>query len=168
MKYACRNVYHCFLPELILHVGNVEYHTLLSPRRPPFPKQFKRLKSRSCSICLSEPGAEAIIHVAHSIIPPAHRVMPTKKEDNGKVLSKQGEPIAEGDHVYTKIRGGRHEGDVRTQPACATSSRLPHSVYHCPPSACLPHRGNKTAAATAWQAVLLSRSKKSTGKNSRA
>ncbi|KAF2256363.1 hypothetical protein BU26DRAFT_445100 [Trematosphaeria pertusa] len=29
-----------------------------------------------------------------------------------EVLSKQGEPIQEGDHVYTKIRGGRHEGDV--------------------------------------------------------
>ncbi|KAF1975998.1 hypothetical protein BU23DRAFT_552007 [Bimuria novae-zelandiae CBS 107.79] len=34
--------------------------------------------------------------------------MPPKED----VLSKQGEPIAEGDHVYTKIRGGRHEGDV--------------------------------------------------------
>lgn len=30
-----------------------------------------------------------------------------------EVLSKQGEPIEPGDHVYTKIRGGRHEGDVR-------------------------------------------------------
>ncbi|OCK75086.1 hypothetical protein K432DRAFT_419983 [Lepidopterella palustris CBS 459.81] len=29
-----------------------------------------------------------------------------------KVRSKQGEPIHENDHVYTKIRGGRHEGDV--------------------------------------------------------
>ncbi|KAH8742492.1 hypothetical protein F5883DRAFT_656666 [Diaporthe sp. PMI_573] len=36
--------------------------------------------------------------------------MPTKNEE--QVLSKQGEPIEEGDHVYTKIRGGRHEGDV--------------------------------------------------------
>ncbi|KKY39096.1 hypothetical protein UCDDA912_g00898 [Diaporthe ampelina] len=36
--------------------------------------------------------------------------MSSKKED--QVLSKQGEPIEEGDHVYTKIRGGRHEGDV--------------------------------------------------------
>ncbi|KAF2184451.1 hypothetical protein K469DRAFT_709213 [Zopfia rhizophila CBS 207.26] len=35
--------------------------------------------------------------------------MPPKEE---QVLSKQGEPIEEGDHVYTKIRGGRHEGDV--------------------------------------------------------
>jgi hypothetical protein len=32
---------------------------------------------------------------------------------NDQVLSKQGEPIEKGDHVYTKIRGGRHEGDVR-------------------------------------------------------
>ncbi|KAF2273226.1 uncharacterized protein EI97DRAFT_384031 [Westerdykella ornata] len=36
--------------------------------------------------------------------------MPTQSSD--KVLSKQGEPIEVGDHVYTKIRGGRHEGDV--------------------------------------------------------
>ncbi|KAI9667746.1 MAG: hypothetical protein M1821_000563 [Bathelium mastoideum] len=28
------------------------------------------------------------------------------------VQSKEGEPIEKGDHVYTKIRGGRHEGDV--------------------------------------------------------
>ncbi|KAF9728431.1 hypothetical protein PMIN01_13564 [Paraphaeosphaeria minitans] len=36
--------------------------------------------------------------------------MPTKNEE--QVLSKQGKPIEKGDHVYTKIRGGRHEGDV--------------------------------------------------------
>lgn len=36
--------------------------------------------------------------------------MSSKQED--QVQSKQGEPIEEGDHVYTKIRGGRHEGDV--------------------------------------------------------
>ncbi|KAF1960509.1 hypothetical protein CC80DRAFT_488824 [Byssothecium circinans] len=36
--------------------------------------------------------------------------MPPKNDE--QVLSKQGEPIKEGDHVYTKIRGGRHEGDV--------------------------------------------------------
>lgn len=36
--------------------------------------------------------------------------MSSKQED--QALSKQGEPIEEGDHVYTKIRGGRHEGDV--------------------------------------------------------
>ncbi|KAF1811476.1 hypothetical protein P152DRAFT_459413 [Eremomyces bilateralis CBS 781.70] len=29
-----------------------------------------------------------------------------------EIKSKQGEPIHKGDHVYTKIRGGRHEGDV--------------------------------------------------------
>jgi hypothetical protein len=28
------------------------------------------------------------------------------------VQSKDGKPIHKGDHVYTKIRGGRHEGDV--------------------------------------------------------
>jgi hypothetical protein len=36
--------------------------------------------------------------------------MSSKNKD--EVLSKQGEPIEKGDHVYTKIRGGRHEGDV--------------------------------------------------------
>jgi hypothetical protein len=30
------------------------------------------------------------------------------------IKSKEGKPIQEGDHVYTKFRGGRHEGDVRT------------------------------------------------------
>jgi hypothetical protein len=34
-----------------------------------------------------------------------------------EVLSEQGEPIEQGDHVYTKIRGGRHEGDVRNLTA---------------------------------------------------
>lgn len=29
-----------------------------------------------------------------------------------KVEDKHGEPINIGDHVYTPIRGGRHEGDV--------------------------------------------------------
>ncbi|KAG7091947.1 hypothetical protein E1B28_008337 [Marasmius oreades] len=29
-----------------------------------------------------------------------------------EVLSKQGESIEVGDHVYTPFRGGRHEGDV--------------------------------------------------------
>lgn len=29
------------------------------------------------------------------------------------IVSKNGETIQEGDHVYTRIRGGRHEGDVR-------------------------------------------------------
>ncbi|KAF2656765.1 hypothetical protein K491DRAFT_596281 [Lophiostoma macrostomum CBS 122681] len=28
------------------------------------------------------------------------------------ILSKQSEPIEEGGHMYTKIRGGRHEGDA--------------------------------------------------------
>ncbi|CAN9201694.1 unnamed protein product [Alternaria alternata] len=28
------------------------------------------------------------------------------------VASKNGEQIEEGDHVYTRIRGGRHEGNV--------------------------------------------------------
>lgn len=31
---------------------------------------------------------------------------------SGEVKSKGDQPIEEGDHVFTKIRGGRHEGDV--------------------------------------------------------
>jgi hypothetical protein len=39
-------------------------------------------------------------------------IMATQEHPHQEVKSKQGEPIHEGDHVYTKIRGGRHEGDV--------------------------------------------------------
>lgn len=35
-----------------------------------------------------------------------------------QIKDKQGQPIEEGTHVYTKFRGGRHEGDVE---AIATS-----------------------------------------------
>jgi len=38
--------------------------------------------------------------------------MATEEQQGQQVESKQGEPIGEGDHVYTKIRGGRHEGNV--------------------------------------------------------
>jgi hypothetical protein len=38
--------------------------------------------------------------------------MAPKEQLEEEVNSKQGEPIHIGDHVYTKIRGGRHEGDV--------------------------------------------------------
>ncbi|KAI0895079.1 hypothetical protein F4806DRAFT_469846 [Annulohypoxylon nitens] len=31
---------------------------------------------------------------------------------SSEIKDKQGEPINEGDHVWTKIRGGRREGDV--------------------------------------------------------
>ena len=31
---------------------------------------------------------------------------------SSEIKDKQGELINEGDHVWTKIRGGRHEGDV--------------------------------------------------------
>ncbi|KAF1839138.1 hypothetical protein BDW02DRAFT_564121 [Decorospora gaudefroyi] len=34
------------------------------------------------------------------------------KSNDAPIVSKNGEEIGEGDHVYTKIRGGRHEGDV--------------------------------------------------------
>ena len=33
-------------------------------------------------------------------------------EAMSNVNDKHGEPIKVGDHVYTPIRGGRHEGDV--------------------------------------------------------
>jgi len=42
---------------------------------------------------------------------------PTIKSQDGNtgddIVSKNGQTIQEGDHVYTRIRGGRHEGDVR-------------------------------------------------------
>ena len=38
---------------------------------------------------------------------------PTDVPPKETALSRQGEPITEGDHAYTKIRGGRHEGHVR-------------------------------------------------------
>jgi hypothetical protein len=41
------------------------------------------------------------------------------------IESKEGQPIHEGDHVYTKMRGGRHEGDVRRY--CLRSSSLANS-----------------------------------------
>lgn len=31
-----------------------------------------------------------------------------------EIKDKNGNAIHPGDHVYTKIRGGRHEGEVRT------------------------------------------------------
>ncbi|KAK3076570.1 hypothetical protein LTS18_012654, partial [Coniosporium uncinatum] len=42
-----------------------------------------------------------------------------------QVKSKEGEPINEGDHVLTKIRGGRREGDVSLSPP-----HLDHSYIH--------------------------------------
>jgi hypothetical protein len=47
--------------------------------------------------------------------------MPPKNEE--QVFSKQGDPIHEGDHVYTKIRGGRHEGNVSSIVAGMLSER---------------------------------------------
>jgi hypothetical protein len=38
------------------------------------------------------------------------------------VKSKNGQEIQEGDHVYTRIRGGRHEGDVSIEPYTFFSS----------------------------------------------
>lgn len=31
------------------------------------------------------------------------------------IQDKQGNPIQEGDHVWTRARGGKHEGNVRLQ-----------------------------------------------------
>jgi len=46
-------------------------------------------------------------------------------KENQEVLSKQGEFIQKGDHVYTKIRSGRHEGDV-------SSPLSPQYCVSCP------------------------------------
>jgi hypothetical protein len=34
------------------------------------------------------------------------------EKSDASIMSKNGEQIEQGDHVYTKIRGGKHEGDV--------------------------------------------------------
>jgi hypothetical protein len=52
--------------------------------------------------------------------------MPSSENEEAEVLSKQNEPIQEGDHVYTKIRGGRHEGDV----SCILT-RIPKKIGWC-------------------------------------
>ena len=43
----------------------------------------------------------------------AHTPAIKSQDADTDVTSKNGEQIKEGDHVYTRIRGGRHEGDVR-------------------------------------------------------
>lgn len=42
----------------------------------------------------------------------AHTPAIKSQDADSDVTSKNGEQIKEGDHVYTRIRGGRHEGDV--------------------------------------------------------
>lgn len=46
------------------------------------------------------------------------------------VTSKEGQPIEEGDHVSTKIRGGRHEGDVSLQSSFSNTSFPPFFYSH--------------------------------------
>ncbi|KAI4932717.1 hypothetical protein J4E85_003115 [Alternaria conjuncta] len=41
----------------------------------------------------------------------AHTPAIKSQDADSDVTSKNGEQIKEGDHVYTRIRGGRHEGD---------------------------------------------------------
>ncbi|KAI4666055.1 uncharacterized protein J4E78_003520 [Alternaria triticimaculans] len=41
----------------------------------------------------------------------AHTPAIKSQDADTDVTSKNGEQIKEGDHVYTRIRGGRHEGD---------------------------------------------------------
>jgi hypothetical protein len=60
----------------------------------------------------------------------AHTPVKVSDENNGgSIVSKDGQQIEQGDHVYTKIRGGRHEGDVcspRSHPdseGCVGESR---------------------------------------------
>ncbi|KAF2100591.1 hypothetical protein NA57DRAFT_74193 [Rhizodiscina lignyota] len=64
-----------------------------------------------------------------------------------QVTSKQGEPINEGDHVETKIRGGKREGDadkivttekeaeqhdVKNPPKVVFTDQHGHDVAHNP------------------------------------
>ncbi|KAI1812767.1 hypothetical protein GGS20DRAFT_587193 [Poronia punctata] len=46
-----------------------------------------------------------------------------------QIQDKHGKPIKKGDHVYTQIRGGRHEGDVNkivTNKAGAKEENVKH------------------------------------------
>jgi hypothetical protein len=70
-------------------------------------KYFTRLVTSTIADCRESPE--------HSVRP--HKKLPVLTMPDDEVLSKQGEPIEQGDHVYTKIRGGRHEGDVRNLAA---------------------------------------------------
>ncbi|RYP73445.1 hypothetical protein DL771_003617 [Monosporascus sp. 5C6A] len=48
-----------------------------------------------------------------------------------QVRDKNGEPIKEGDHVYTRIRGGRHEGEV--EKVVATEAEAKEEGVKNPP-----------------------------------
>lgn len=50
------------------------------------------------------------------------------------IHDKTGEPIKEGDHVYTKIRGGRHEGDV--EKIVTSNSEAEKEGVKNPPKVC--------------------------------
>lgn len=46
---------------------------------------------------------------------------------SNQVMSKEGSPIHEGDHVVTKIRGGVHEGEVNSGQISKASGWLTYS-----------------------------------------
>lgn len=70
--------------------------------------------------------ANRLSHSLNEIESHTHTIKAQDSDDN--LVSKNGERIEEGDYVYTRIRGGRHEGDVcflscyynhYTNPSCA-------------------------------------------------
>jgi hypothetical protein len=52
------------------------------------------------------------------------------------IKDKQGEPINEGDHVWTRFRGGRREGDV--QKIVTTEKEGEKEGVKNPPKVCFP------------------------------
>lgn len=47
-----------------------------------------------------------------------------------QIRDKYEEPIKEGDHVYTRIRGGRHEGEVDKVVTSKEGVKNPPKVYY--------------------------------------
>jgi hypothetical protein len=55
-----------------------------------------------------------------------------------EIKDKNGEPINEGDHVFARSRGGRHEGDVE-KIVTSKEDAEKEGVKH-PPKVCIPSR----------------------------
>merc|ERR1711988_1882589 len=68
---------------------------------------------------------ETIYHSRPYRLPHREQTMPQPVQD------KNGEPIKEGDHVWTPMRGGRHEGDV--EEIVTTEERAEEAGVKNPP-----------------------------------
>ncbi|KAJ5197714.1 uncharacterized protein N7498_006831 [Penicillium cinerascens] len=64
--------------------------------------------------------------------------------DRDNVSDKNGEPIHEGDYVYTRIRGGTHEGKV--EEIVTDGERAEETSVKHPPKVLLHNKDGKTRA----------------------